>query len=772
MIRACLTIVRNFMPKRFGQSMASPLKRPWWHWFVAVAVLSLLIFGLYLLYLQGRISAKIANSQWTESAAVYARPLEFRPGMYLRTTDLLEELNDLGYSPASEPAVAGQYLLDKHDPHHLRFRIAVREVRNPAWRQVPLTIVVQFSGEQISSISDSSGKKLPNAFLDPVLLARWQPTQTEDRELVPLSDVPEDLIHALLATEDRHFFSHHGFSFRSIARAIRQNWRAGETEQGGSTLTQQLVKNYFLSSERTLTRKFNELWMAIILEWDFDKNQILSAYLNEIYFGQDGDRAIHGVGLASQYYFGKPVRELDTLQCALLVGLIRGPSYYSPWRHPDRMMSRRDLVLSQMQLENYLSAERVQALKGSPLGISAMPQALSGRVPAVLDQLRREWARRLQSVALTHTGLRVHTTIDPVLQRKAESLAKDGLQRIDPRGVMQTAIVITDRHTGVIRALVGSRSNQPGFNRALDAQRSVGSSLKPMIYYTALQQADKYSLATPLQDSAFVVEQDHGSNWEPKNYDGIEHGQVPLREALAHSYNLATARMAMDIGLERIVKNWRLMGLQKDLPLYPSMVLGALSLSPLELTTLYSGFASEGWVYSPQLLSGVELGNGERMPLQQRPVAQLDPRVVYLTDKALQDVVSEGTAAKLGEQFPQRHLAGKTGTTNDLRDSWFSGFDEQNLIVIWMGRDDNKETRFTGATGALQLFMRLMSQSPEQPLQLKTVAGVAERPLSNRDGLPIDGDCEEVQVLPALTDVPARSCNVGDDQSEAPIPDN
>ncbi|NQD36978.1 penicillin-binding protein 1B [Permianibacter sp. IMCC34836] len=711
---------RSTGPRKPPAGRSGAGKRRWWPLLLKIAGVLLLAFAALMLYLQADVTRRFEGQRWTEPASVYARVQTLREGDVLSETDLLLELKLLGYRETKAPKVAGEYAHRSSG-----FLIRARGFTFADGTLPERGIEVGLRGDRISLLRDATGKELDSARLDPVLLGRFSARSDEDRELLPLSAIPKTLIDTLLVTEDQHFYQHFGISPSAIARAAWANLRAGEAEQGASTITQQLVKNYFLNSERSWWRKIREALMAIVLERNYSKDEILEAYLNEIYFGQDGQRAIHGVSLASRYYFGKPVAELDPAETALLVGLIRGPSYYSPWKQTARAKARRDFVLARRQQVGQIDAEELARWQQAPLGVLGTPRALSGKMPAVLDLIKRELRADLGQTDTSQSGLQVFTSVDPVLQRKTELVVEKGLQRLDPNGPLQAAVIVTDRQQGRLRAIVAGRdASFAGFNRALDAKRPVGSTLKPMIYYAALKQSSRFDLGTTLQDSAFVMRADDGATWQPKNYDGRAHGIVPLHRALAESLNLATARLAMEVSLPEIESTLKTMGLQRDIHLWPSLALGALELSPMDVATLYSGLANGSSVRIPKAIRAVRRDDGKSWLRPDEVHARLQPGTAFLVDYALQEVVRDGTGKSLGARMPELNVAGKTGTTNDQRDSWFAGFDGEHLAVFWVGRDDNQSTGLTGASGAMQLFSDWLNVKGAAPLSLELPSGV------------------------------------------------
>ncbi len=724
-----------------------------WRWLLALTLLLSAVLFAYLLYLQADVTKRFNGTRFTEPASVYARPLTLQEGQALSVDDLLLELQLLGYRRREVVTEVGEFV---QNGNHFSVRARPFVFNDEVMVERSLQIVLRDGYVQVLR---QQQKDVESVRLDPVLLGRFSPVGDEDRELITLQQLPPILVPALLATEDRDFYQHHGFSVRGMLRAFWQNLRAGGIEQGGSTITQQLVKNYFLDQKQNIARKFNELLMAMVLEWNYSKDEILQSYLNEVYFGQDGDRAIHGVGLASRYFFGKPVGELNVAESALLVALIKGPSVYSPWKHPDRATQRRDLVLQLLHEQQRLTAEEQHYWQEQSLGVLRAPRALSGRMPAVLDLVKRELQRDIALTDTSASGLRIFTSIDPVLQRKTELVVERGMTRLDASGQVQAAAVVSDRRSGVIRAMVGGRQSAfAGFNRALDAKRPVGSLLKPFIYYTALSYPTQFSLGTPLQDSAFIMRSNDGKQWQPKNYDGSQHGNVSLQTALSASLNLATARLAMEVGLNTIETQLQRFGLQRDLHLYPSLALGALELSPLQVANLYSGLAHGRTALSLHAIISVNDATHNTWKMPEKQANGLNVDSVFLTNFALQEVVRSGTGKQLSERYPDLGLAGKTGTTNDKRDSWFAGFDDEHLAVFWLGRDDNGATEFSGASGALQLFSDFIAVKPARPLSLQMPRGVRFAWVSAQTGEVLPENCNQALWLPVRTDAPVGSC--------------
>ncbi|MCJ8170733.1 penicillin-binding protein 1B [Atopomonas sediminilitoris] len=717
--------------------------------------LKLALVGLVLLigvaiYFDGVVQEKFSGKRWTIPAKVYARPLELFVGQKLKREDLLTELDALGYRRGQSTNSPGMMAVGAGSVELHSRGFTFYEGVEPAQR-----IRVGFAGDYVASLT-RSGSTLPVARLEPMLIGGIYPAHNEDRILVRLADVPAFLPDALIAVEDREFYSHFGISPKGIARAMWVNLSAGEMRQGGSTLTQQLVKNFYLTNERSLVRKAREAIMAPLLELHYSKQEILEAYLNEVFLGQDGQRAIHGFGLASQYFFSQPVNELKLHQVALLVGMVKGPSYYNPRRYPERALARRNLVLDLLAEQNFAAPEVIEKAKQLPLGITAQGSLANTSYPALLDLVKRQLREDYREEDLTGEGLRIFTSFDPVMQRKAESALTETFARFKGRtGIdqIETAMVVANPETGEIQALLGSRKPRfAGFNRALDAKRPIGSLVKPAVYLTALERPSQYTLTTLIDDENFEIKGADGAVWRPKNYDGKPHGKLFLFQGLANSYNLSTARLGLDIGVPQVLKTIERLGVSVDWPAYPSMLLGAGAMTPLEVGTLYQTIANGGFNTPLRAIRSVLDAQGQ--PLKRYPFQlqqRFDPGAIYLLQQAMQKVMREGTGRSAYAQVPASiNLAGKTGTTNDARDSWFAGFGQDTLAVVWMGRDDNGKTGLTGASGALQLWARFMSKAGPSSLAAPAPSNIVTTWVDARSGLGTDANCPDAVQMPYI----------------------
>ena len=680
----------------------------------------LLVASAFTLYLDQRVRSEFEGRRFALPARIYARPLELHVGLRMAPPDLVDELKSLGYKEGSREGESGWFA---HSGE--RLEIALRPFVFWDGAQPARRVRLAFDAGAVSLLADTEDKEVPLARLEPLPIGGIYPAGNEDRVLVRLAEVPPHLVKALVATEDRTYFSHAGFAPRSMVRALL-SLGSGRV-QGGSTITQQLVKNFFLTPERTLQRKATELVMAVLLELHYDKEEILETYLNEIYLGQDRDRAIHGVGLAAQYYFGKDVQHLTLAESALIVAMVKGPSVYDPHRHPARALERRNLVLRETREQNAVTLEQYTAARGSELGVTKKPGFGTSPYPAFLALVHRQLRRDYDEADLRSEGLRIFTTLDPRVQAAAEGALTKRLAQFDKEkrfGApgLEGAVVVTDPQSGEIQALVGGRDVRfRGYNRAVDAARPVGSVLKPVIYLTALAEPERYTLVTPIDDGPFVWKAKGAPDWTPANYDKEFHGIVPLRTALAHSYNAAAARLGTELGIERVLGNARKLGVERDMKPFASALLGAVELSPLEVAQMYQTIASGG--FRSPLRAIREVTTQEGKPLQRYALAveqAFAPEPMYLLTAALQGVVREGTGQALRHFLPQEiGVAGKTGTTDEQRDAWFAGFTGDRLGVVWVGYDDNRAARLSGAAAALPIWGDMMAALAPEPLMLE-----------------------------------------------------
>ena len=623
----------------------------------------------------------------------------------------VRELRRLGYREARNRSELGmgRYLVSGD-----RVRATLRPFRFADGERPALPVEVRFAGGRIASVSGAYGP-LRYARLEPPVIGSFFAAHGEDRLVIAPRDTPPLLVETLKAVEDRNFESHIGFDIRGMLRALWTNVRAGEIEQGGSTLTQQLVRSYYLDNRATVARKLREIAFAVILEARFEKADLMNAYVNEIFIGQDGARAIHGFGLGSYFYFNKPLVELDAHEIALLVAVINGPSYYNPFRHPERAERRRDLVLATMRELALIDQSAFEQAASRPLSLTGTREG--GRYyPAFMDLVRLELASDYDREALSEQGLAIHTTLDPRLQQTAESATWVTLTTMErdrniPAGALQAAVVVRASQTGDIQAMVGGRQpGRQGFNRALNAKRPVGSLIKPLVYLAALQ-TGRYSLATPVEDRALTLPE--FDDYSPTNHDGEFHGTVPLVRALGDSLNVASVRVGLDVGIAEIAARLGA-ATGRYPPAYPSLLLGAYDASPFEISEIYAAFASGGFRTPANAVTAVVDAHGntvKRYPIDVEQMA--DPGDVATLTRALQVAMERGTGR--WSPLADSGVAGKTGTSDDYRDSWFAGYDANSLAIVWIGRDDNQPHGLSGSRGALRVWNALMAQADIVP---------------------------------------------------------
>lgn len=729
------TAVRKSTTKR-RRASRRPTRRSWrrrlFGWLLRVGLLVMAV-GLALLaawawYLDQRVTERFEGALFTLPATVYAAPDEIYVGQSLDLDQLITSLERLNYVAADSLAQTGTFHRRGNRVAFHRRAVAFPDGDEPA-RRVEARII----DGQVVELESPGGESLGIIRLEPRSIGTLYPGRAEDRVLLSIDEVREQaplLIDALLAVEDRAFYEHKGVVPTAILRAFLANLVSGERTQGGSTVTQQLAKNLFLSQDRTYRRKFAEMIMALEMEWHYSKDKILEAYLNEVYLGQDGNRAIHGFGLAASFYFGRPVNELRPEQIALLVGMVKGANYYNPRRNPERALARRNVAIDVMVDLGLVDQTTGAEWQNRPLGV--LPMAGSrDRHPAFVDLVRRQLVAQYDPEDLKTRGLAIFTTLRPQVQAALEQSTAQ-LEAVEAargleKGTLETAGMIASVSTGEIEAMIGGREvNFDGYDRALDARRQIGSLIKPAIYLTALSRPDQYNLITSLADEPIAVEQKGSAIWEPQNYSGTFQGPTPLIEALAHSRNVPSVRLGMEIGLDAVADTLARLGAPRPSPFYPSMLLGSMSMTPFEVTQMYQTLSGDGFVTPLRAIRSVVDRDGNqlsRYSLDVRRGVAREP--LYLLQHGLQTVVAEGTSTRLNQTIPASlGVAGKTGTTNDGRDAWFAGFTGNRVGVIWVGRDDDRPANLTGSSAALPLWAATFERLENQPRDRHPPRGV------------------------------------------------
>ncbi|MFC0141629.1 bifunctional glycosyl transferase/transpeptidase [Erwinia mallotivora] len=737
---------------RKGKGRSPRRKRGWLGLFIKLLLIFIVVMIAYGFYLDAQIRSRIDGKVWQLPAAVYGRMVNLEPGMSYSKSEMVALLEGTQYRQVTRMTRPGEFTVQGNSIEMLR-----RPFDFPDSKEGQIRARLIFSGDTLSEIKNlDSGRDFGFFRLDPRLITMLQSPNGEQRLFVPRSGFPDLLVDTLVATEDRHFYQHDGISFFSIGRAFLANITAGRAVQGGSTLTQQLVKNLFLTNERSLWRKANEAYMALIMDARYSKDRILELYLNEVYLGQAGNDQIRGFPLASLYYFGRPVDELSLDQQALLVGMVKGASLYNPWRNPKLALERRNLVLRLLQQQKVIDQELYDMLSARPLGVQPKGGVITPQ-PAFMQMVRNELQAKLGDKVKDLSGVKIFTTLDPVSQDAAEKAVEEGVPALrKQRGLndLETAMVIVDRFSGEVRGMVGGADPQfAGYNRALQARRSIGSLAKPATYLTALSQPDKYRLNTWIADNPIALKQPNGQVWKPQNDDRRFSGQVMLVDALAHSMNVPTVNLGMTLGLPQVVDTWTRLGVAKEqLQPVPAMLLGALNLTPVEVAQAFQTIASGGNRAPLSAVRSVIAEDGtvlyQSFPQAERAVPA---QAAYLTLYAMQQVAEEGTARALGARYAKAHLAGKTGTTNNQVDSWFAGVDGKEVAITWIGRDNNQPTRLYGASGAMQIYRRYLDNQAPMPLLPTPPEDIAPMNIDSAGNFVCGGGSSSWRTLPVWT---------------------
>ncbi|WP_010128124.1 penicillin-binding protein 1B [Haemophilus sputorum] len=726
---------------------------------VKLMIVVVAFITFYAIYLDGKIRAKMDGKTWELPAEVYARIESISIDDNLTLEQVKTALLDNGYRQVSQIATPGDFKIEDDTLVMLRRAFAFPET--PEAQRV---LRLRFTQDKLSHIEDLVQGKLVESFrLDPKLIAMLHSDSDEERQALRLQQYPYFLIQALLLTEDKRFYQHDGISPMGIARALMANYQAGRTVQGASTLTQQLVKNIFLSSEKSLSRKVNEALMSLILDYRYDKNRILETYLNEIYLGQNGSYQVHGFALASQFYFGRPIQEITPSQMALLVGMVKGPSLYNPWRSPQAAMDRRNVVLKLLEENGAITSDEYQFLVKQPLGVKEKG-SIYRQQPAFMQVLSQDLKNELgENKVAQLSGAKIFTTLDRKQQRSAEQAVINGLEELEATDKrikdLQSAIVVAEYKTGKVRAVVGDRLTQfAGFNRALQSRRQIGSLVKPSIYAIALSDPKNFRLNTPINNKPITIQVKGSAPWTPKNYDKRFSGSVMLMDALVRSLNIPTVNIGMKVGLKKVIAKQKEMGWDNvDIPTYPSMLLGAYSISPYDVTKSYQVLANSGLKTPLTTIESITAFDGSQ--IYQRDIEEvseqvLPPEAAIQTLYAMQQVVERGTARSLQNEFAHLKLAGKTGTTNNARDTWFVGVDGENVTTVWLGKDNNSDTYLTGSSGALYVYKAYLHRASPTVFRLPKSA--------NLQWVGINGfgtiNCDPNRQIPMWRDQGQRYC--------------
>ncbi len=739
--------------------------RRWIPPLVLYGTAALLVWGFTI---SQDIIARFEGQKFRLPSRIYAEPPVLARGLDLDRFKILDRLNDVGYrrneSGSLEP---GQY---RAAPN--RLEIALRASGAGDRRRPAQHVVLDLDDGKVTRVSSPDRGAAPPFTLEPEIVSGLFQHVWEERELVEIGDVPRPLIDAILATEDSRFLDHAGIDPIGIARALVANLRSGSVQEGGSTITQQLVKNLFLTPERTLSRKLREAGMALVLDALYPKDEILGVYLNAIYLGQRGAMGIYGVGEASRYYFGKPLKDLTLGECAMLGGLIRSPGRFDPYRHPDEAAERRAVVLKRMVDTNRLTPERAEAARAEPLPHGLPPGPPEG-APYFVELLREELAATYSDNTLNAGGLRVMSTLDPELQHEAERAVTQGVEQLEKRreenhpegdpSRLEAALIELDPDTGSIKALVGGRDFRSApFNRATKARRQPGSLFKPFLYARALEGKDGFAptLATPVEDREITVKYER-QVWKPANYDGKYEGVVPFHRALALSLNTAAVRVWQQVGTAGLRAQLRDVGFEGNLPAVPSLALGTAEVTPLEVARAFGVLATGGTRVEPTTVRSVIDATGKvltRTRLSSTHV--MDPKVAYLVTWALEEVLQTGTGAASRSMGLDRPAAGKTGTTDDFRDAWFAGYLPGRVVVVWVGRDNNEPVGMVAARAALPIWVDYVAHTSWWPAEELTVPdGIVFADVDPENGDLATAACPKTEHLPFIEGTePKQTC--------------
>jgi penicillin-binding protein 1B len=744
---------------------------------VALAFVAGLAMAHWLVGLDRVVVSRFEGRRFAVPSRVYAAPIVVFPGANWQRLDLAGWLTRMGYREQREagPLEVGSY---RWLPG--RLRVYLRGFDHPQLPEPNRRVEFLLEEGRVRRIRDDRGMDLDIVALEPEPISAYYGSDREQRDLVEIDNVPEHLIAAIFAVEDRRFEEHHGIDPRRIVGAMVANVRAGGITQGGSTLTQQLVKNFFLTPERTLKRKATEAVMAMLVEARYSKRQILEAYLNEIYMGRRGSTAVHGVGEAARFFFGKRVVDLEVDESALLAAVIQSPNAMSPHRHPERARARRDLVLGLMRDQGYISPEEAERARARSLSLAAISLE-SGQDRYFLDELARQLPEVYDEDLLAVDGLRIYSTLDPMMQRAAVRNLQDGLASLEQRlGEVRTAegevlplqgcLIAMRPQTGEILALVGGQDySSSQWNRCTMARRQVGSVFKPVVYAAALapQSGPVITLASLINDAPLEIPTRDGM-WAPENYDKEFHGPVSVREALERSLNVPAARIGQAVGISRVVEMARRLGVESYLPAVPSLALGTAEISPLEVATIYATFANGGLRPTPRSFIGLldDRGVGqEQVPLAGAQRV-LDPGTAYLITSLLEGVVDRGTGVGIRSRGLRGPIAGKTGTTDDEFDLWFVGYTPELVAVVWVGYDEPRPIGVPSSRGALPIWASFLSEVSGDRVRgvFAQPGGIAQVDIDPRSGARALLGCPERRSEFFLeSTIPESTCPLGGD---------
>jgi penicillin-binding protein 1B len=737
-------------------------------WFILASGLLVLGFVLYTWHLSAGIDQRFSGRRWSIPSKIFSDITILYPGQGTNQSYLLDKLRNLGYlETGNKPRRKGEFRSSAHD-----IELFLHDLGVPCQKRTGFPVRIRFSPSGVQSmVRLDNGEPVPLLELEAEEIGLFFGSERERRTLVSIGSVPRHVQDAVLAAEDNRFYEHPGIDVKAMVRALYMDLRHRAIVQGGSTITQQLAKCYFLTHERTLSRKLKEFVMAITMELMYDKREILEIYLNEIYLGQMGAVSINGIGEASSFYFGKPVDELSLAEGATIAGLIKAPNRYSPYIDKERCLEQRNAVLSTMHKMGWISAEELQKARSSAM--KTVGWAAPGRkAPYFLDYLSEQVKTLYSPEDLSSLGLSIYTTLNTHVQAAAEKALQRGLAHLEAsrpalkrreleKGI-QGAVIVMQPKTGYVLAMVGGRDyNLSQFNRATQARRQPGSAFKPFVFLSGL---DKYTPASLLSNEpqSYMV---NGKVWQPRNYEPVSGGEVSMREALAKSVNLATVDLSMKVGLDRIISETSAFRFSTPINAYPALSLGAFEVIPMELARAYCVFAADGVLPYPLSLKEVVNENGQVLERRHMTIERVtSPAKAFIMSSMLRSVVEEGTASAIHGQGISYPIAGKTGTTDDYRDAWFVGYTPDILALVWVGFDNGDSIHGTGASAALPIWIDLMRSIQEciSGEWFKMPRGIETRKICLDSGqLAVPDGCPKVLEEYFLTEnVPTEYCPI------------
>mgnify|MGYP001341602977 FL=1 len=720
-----------------------------------VSIAAFIFLAAVVAVIDYRVTSKLEGVLWTVPAKLYSRPMELAEGLKINKDNLVRELEMLSYEQVSNPDSPGQFNLSKND-----LKIFLRGYQD----QRSGVFDISFEQSEIQGINNQLGISEDLIKLEPLVIGGMYPAHMEDRVLLNWPEVPQILIDTILAVEDQNFFKHYGVSLKSISRAFVKNIQAGEVEQGGSTITQQLAKSLFFSSAQTIRRKVMEAIASLLIEFHYSKEEILLAYINDVFLAQSGRRAIHGFGMGAQHFYGTSVKNLSTDQIAMLVGMLKGPSLYNPRRNPNNATQRRNLVLKILNRSNKINDSDYEDLIAKKLNLSAPNYRTETKYPAFHDLVRMELQKNFDENELRTKGLSIETNIDPVLQESLENSIRNTREQLVKKygnrlSELEGAAIAVDVTSGEIKSVVGSTNpSSYGFNRSINAIRPIGSLVKPLIYLTALDRYDEYNLTTILDDSKLSI-QSGGKLWEPDNFDKKFHGQIPLHVALWQSYNIASARLGLEIGYQNVEDMFLRLGINKNVPNYPSLFIGSFELSPYQAIQAYQTIAADGFHTPLRSIRQIKDTKGDLEFSYPYSIEQrIRPEPIALLKFAMQQTFIRGTARGYSQKDIQSwNAGGKTGTSDDQRDSWFIGFAGELLVLVWLGFDDNRPTPLTGRTGAFQVWKNFINDINPVKTEKTSLSRIKYVWTDMQDGLLSGKKCKNSLLVPFIQGTEPKS---------------